>query len=66
MNLSFIGYRGIVMKNKQWMINLAISNLLLVFLGVGLVIPVLPQLKEQMHFSGTTMGMMISILLLPN
>ena len=49
------------MKNKQWMINLAISNLLLVFLGVGLVIPVLPQLKEQMHFSGTTMGMMISI-----
>ncbi|HBC90202.1 MAG TPA: MFS transporter [Lactococcus sp.] len=49
------------MKNKKWMINLAISNLLLVFLGVGLVIPVLPPLKEQMHFSGTTMGMMISI-----
>ena len=40
---------------------LAISNLFLVFLGVGLVIPVIPQLKEEMHFSGTTMGMMISI-----
>lgn len=49
------------MKNKKRMMNLAISNLFLVFLGAGLVIPVLPTLKEQMHFSGTTMGMMISI-----
>ncbi|MDN6621676.1 MAG: MFS transporter, partial [Lactococcus sp.] len=40
---------------------LAISNLFLVFLGVGLVIPVIPQLKDEMNFSGTTMGMMISI-----
>ncbi|MDN5983740.1 MAG: MFS transporter, partial [Lactococcus sp.] len=39
----------------------AISNLFLVFLGVGLVIPVIPQLKDEMNFSGTTMGMMISI-----
>ncbi|MDN6105551.1 MAG: MFS transporter, partial [Lactococcus sp.] len=37
------------------------SNLFLVFLGVGLVIPVIPQLKDEMNFSGTTMGMMISI-----
>ncbi|QDK70707.1 MFS transporter [Lactococcus protaetiae] len=49
------------MKNKKRMMNLAISNLFLVFLGAGLVIPVLPKLKEQMNFSGTTMGMMISI-----
>ena len=42
------------MKNKKSMMNLAISNLFLVFLGAGLVIPVLPTLKEQMHFSGTT------------
>ncbi|RZI49518.1 MFS transporter [Lactococcus kimchii] len=49
------------MKNKKSMMNLAISNLFLVFLGAGLVIPVLPTLKEQMNFSGTTMGMMISV-----
>ncbi|MGK0551455.1 MFS transporter [Enterococcus faecalis] len=49
------------MTKKNRMMYLAISNLLLVFLGVGLVIPVIPQLKEEMHFSGTTMGMMISI-----
>lgn len=49
------------MKNKKSMMYLAISNLFLVFLGVGLVIPVIPQIKEQMNFSGTVMGMMISI-----
>lgn len=49
------------MKNNKSMMYLAISNLFLVFLGVGLVVPVLPQLKEEMNFSGTTMGMMISI-----
>ena len=48
------------MKNKG-MIYLAISNLLLVFMGVGLVVPVIPLLKDEMNFSGTTMGMMISI-----
>ena len=48
------------MKNRG-MIYLAISNLLLVFMGVGLVVPVIPLLKDEMHFSGTTMGMMISI-----
>ncbi|MBM7708653.1 MFS transporter [Enterococcus lemanii] len=49
------------MKNKKNMMYLAISNLFLVFLGVGLVIPVIPQIKEQMNFSGAVMGMMISI-----
>lgn len=49
------------MKNKKSIMYLAISNLFLVFLGVGLVIPVIPQLKDEMNFSGTTMGMMISI-----
>lgn len=49
------------MENKKSMMYLAISNLFLVFLGVGLVIPVIPQLKEEMNFSGATMGMMISI-----
>lgn len=49
------------MKNKNSMKYLAISNLFLVFLGVGLVIPVIPQIKETMNFSGATMGMMVSI-----
>ena len=48
------------MKQSK-MMYLAISNLFLVFLGVGLVIPVIPQIKDEMNFSGATMGMMISI-----
>ncbi|WP_374286376.1 MFS transporter [Lactococcus sp.] len=47
--------------HKKSSMYLVISNLFLVFLGAGLVIPILPALKEQMNFTGTTMGMMISI-----
>lgn len=48
-------------QQKKTMMYLAISNLFLVFLGVGLVIPVIPLLKDVMNFSGTTMGLMISV-----
>ncbi|MQW23105.1 MULTISPECIES: MFS transporter [unclassified Lactococcus] len=47
--------------HKKSSMYLVISNLFLVFLGAGLVIPILPDLKEQMNFTGTTMGLMISI-----
>lgn len=47
--------------HKKSSMYLVISNLFLVFLGAGLVIPILPALKEQMNFTGTTMGMMIAI-----
>lgn len=43
-------WRRQIMTKKNSMMYLAISNLFLVFLGVGLVIPVIPQLKEEMHF----------------
>ncbi|MGO3733105.1 MAG: MFS transporter [Vagococcus sp.] len=49
------------MENKKSMLYLAIMNLFLVFLGVGLVIPVMPMLKEDMHLSGATMGLLISV-----
>lgn len=49
------------MNNKKRMINIAIFNLFLVFVGVGLVVPIMPDLKNQMGYSGTTMGLMISI-----
>ena len=43
------------------MLSIAIANLFLIFTGVGLVIPVMPQLMQDMHFSGTVMGMMLSV-----
>lgn len=51
----------IEIKNRNKMLYLAILNLFLVFLGVGLVIPVMPTLKEAMNLSGATMGMLISV-----
>lgn len=49
------------MKNRNSMLYLAIMNLFIVFLGVGLVIPVMPMLQEAMHLSGTTMGLLVSV-----
>lgn len=49
------------MKKKNLMLMIAISNLFLIFTGVGLVIPVMPLLMEDMHFNGAIMGMMLSV-----
>ncbi|MBP2966716.1 MFS transporter, partial [Acinetobacter baumannii] len=49
------------MKNRNSMLYLAIMNLFIVFLGVGLVIPVMPMLQDSMHLSGTTMGLLVSV-----
>ncbi|MBK3497015.1 MFS transporter [Viridibacillus sp. YIM B01967] len=39
---------------------LVLANLLVVFLGIGLVVPVLPTLMREMHLSGATMGYLIA------
>lgn len=49
------------MKNKNGMLYLVVLNLFLVFLGVGLVVPVMPALQKSMDLSGATMGLMISV-----
>ncbi|XBG86942.1 MFS transporter [Enterococcus cecorum] len=49
------------MEKKNLMLIIAISNLFLIFTGVGLVIPVMPLLMEDMHFNGAIMGMMLSV-----
>ena len=49
------------MKKTSNMLYLAIMNLFIVFLGVGLVIPVMPMLQEEMHLSGTIMGLLVSV-----
>ncbi len=49
------------MKNRNSMLYLAIMNLFIVFVGVGLVIPVMPLLQKDMHLSGSTMGMLVSV-----
>lgn len=49
------------MNKKNVMLIIAISNLFFIFTGVGLVIPVMPLLMEDMHFNGAIMGMMLSV-----
>lgn len=48
------------MKNKRIIFTL-IANLFLVFVGVGLVLPVMPEIKEVMSLSGATMGYLVAI-----
>lgn len=47
-------------SDKKKALYLVLTNLLVVFLGIGLVIPVLPTLMREMHLSGATMGYLIA------
>lgn len=50
------------MKNKQTMsmLLIVIANLFVVFLGIGLVIPVMPTFMHEMALSGQTMGYLVA------
>lgn len=39
---------------------LVLVNLFVVFLGIGLIIPVMPTLMREMHLEGTTMGYLVA------
>lgn len=44
------------MKKKDWTLTLLLSNIFFVFLGIGLVIPVLPTIMNELGISGTVVG----------
>lgn len=44
------------MKTQKVTLGLLLLNLFIAFLGIGLVIPVLPTLMREMHISGTSVG----------
>ncbi|MBS4207969.1 MFS transporter [Bacillus sp. FJAT-50079] len=43
-------------KEQKMVLIILLSNLFLVFLGIGLIIPVMPAFMNMMHLSGSTMG----------
>ncbi|MEK4026370.1 MULTISPECIES: MFS transporter [Sporosarcina] len=49
------------MKKESITLILLLSNLLIAFLGIGLVIPVMPTLMNELHISGTGVGYMVAI-----
>ena len=50
--------RSIIILNKKHrlMLIILLSNLFIAFLGIGLVIPVLPTIMNELNISGTTVG----------
>ncbi|HDR7355343.1 TPA: MFS transporter [Bacillus wiedmannii] len=48
-------------KNKKFTINILLGNLFMVSLGLGLVIPVLPTLINELDISGSTVGYLVAI-----
>ena len=52
--------RGGRKLNKNHALLLLLTNLFIAFLGIGLVIPVLPTLMNELHISGSTVGYMVA------
>jgi multidrug resistance protein len=49
------------LKGFNPLIWIVLANLLVVFLGIGLIVPVMPTLMNEMHLSGATMGYLMSV-----
>ena len=54
------------MKSYKVTLGLLLLNLFIAFLGIGLVIPVLPTLMNELGINGTTVGYLTAALQLPN
>ncbi|MFD2117861.1 MFS transporter [Paenibacillus yanchengensis] len=47
-------------REQKTVLIILLSNIFIIFLGVGLIIPIMPSFKDEMHLSGTTMGYLVS------
>ncbi len=48
------------MKKQNIMLSLVLMNLFIIFLGIGLVIPVTPSIMNELNISGTIVGYMVA------
>ncbi|WP_050615725.1 MFS transporter [Bacillus testis] len=48
------------MHKQKFVFTMLLFNIFIVFLGVGLIIPIMPTFMEEMHLSGKTMGYMVA------
>lgn len=48
------------MKNQNIVLTILLSNLFIAFLGIGLVIPVLPTIMNELHLTGTIVGYLVA------
>ncbi|WP_042354080.1 MFS transporter [Bacillus rubiinfantis] len=49
------------LKDQKMIIIILLSNLFIAFLGIGLIIPVMPAFMNMMHLSGSTMGYLVAV-----
>lgn len=47
-------------KDQKAVLLILLSNIFIVFLGVGLIVPVMPSFMNIMHLSGQTMGYLMA------
>jgi len=48
------------MKNQNMKLAILLINIFIVFLGIGLVIPVTPTIMDELHISGSVVGYMVA------
>lgn len=48
------------LKNQKMVLIILLSNVFIAFLGIGLIIPIMPSFINEMHLSGKTMGYLIA------
>jgi MFS transporter, DHA1 family, multidrug resistance protein len=48
-------------REQKWIILILLSNIFIPFLGIGLIVPVMPSFKDIMHLSGATMGYLVAV-----
>ncbi|MED4751962.1 MFS transporter [Brevibacillus choshinensis] len=49
------------MKEQKMVLIILLSNIFIAFLGIGLVIPVMPSFMNLMHLTGQTMGYLVAV-----
>lgn len=48
-------------KDQKMVLIILLSNIFIAFLGIGLIIPVMPSFMNLMHLSGKTMGYLVAV-----
>lgn len=48
-------------KEQKAVLIILLSNIFIAFLGIGLIIPVMPSFMNIMHLSGSTMGYLVAV-----
>ena len=49
------------LSNQKITLSILLANLFLAFLGISLVIPVMPTLMHELHISGSIMGYLVAM-----